>query len=361
VAVLAWLSAAVLSVGLAMARESGDAEITALTLNDLAHVYGMVGAIDQHRGAVREAAERWRALGNLPMLADCLATAALYASVRGDFASARQASSEALEIARRIGNVWGQAYSQSGIGYVLWLRGAYAEGIQANRECLRLAEEAGYGAAQTLNRSLQAEMLIDLGQVEEAGKEAHRALEWAEGHLPALRGVARGSLATYYAARGDWEEAAATVDSSKISLTPRIFWVVEPILRARAEAAIGLQMPRAAAIAEERVGAARQFGALPFVAAALETLARAQRLAGQRDAAVASLAEARELGEQLGTRRTLWRVYHGLAINSETSDEGAAWAAKSGSVVEAIAGELPEPRWREGFLKRVEAWKLGAT
>ena len=58
------------------------------------------GAVQLLRAASDEAAERWRTLGNRPMLADSLATAALYASFRGEGTLALAAAREAMDIAR---------------------------------------------------------------------------------------------------------------------------------------------------------------------------------------------------------------------------------------------------------------------
>jgi tetratricopeptide (TPR) repeat protein len=343
---------------LALARETGEPEQLALTLNDLAHVYGMSGAWPEHRASVEEAAQRWRALGNLPMLADSLATAALYASFRGDYATARRTSDEAGQIAQAIGNVWGQAYSLSGIAYVLLQRADYAECVRVSYECLRLAEEAGYMAPPIMNRAVLADALADLGQLDEALRQARAALAFADGRVPRLRDLALGTLAAQLISHGSVAEASALAQAADLGQMGEVVWASEPIRRAHVEAALAQRSPEALRLAEERLRPLRRQAMLPYVAEALLALARAQRQAGQpAEAARPNLEEALALCEQLGARRIQWRVLLGLAAVAGDPAEAAAFRAASRGLVMTIAGELPEASWREGFLGRVAAWE----
>ncbi len=344
---------------LRLAREAGESEQLALTLNDLAHVYGMIGVWPEHRAASDEAAERWRTLGNLPMLADSLATAALYASFRGEGAVARQASQEAMGIARSIGNLWGQAYSLSGIAYLMLFRAEYADGLRTSYECLRLAEEAGYIVPSIVNRTVLADILTDLGRPAEALEEARRAMKFAEQRVSAMRGIAQGTLAIQLTANGRLDEGAALADEANLGLMGEVVWAAEPIRRARVEVALARRAPEALRLAEERLAPMRRQELPPYIADALLTMARAQRQAGQTAAARASLEEARVLGEQLGARRALWRVLLGLAATAADAAEAAALEAAGRAVVTTIADELPEPAWREGFRRQVLAWEQG--
>ena len=344
---------------LRLAREAGDSEQLALTLNDLAHVYGMLGAWPEHRTASGEAAQRWRALGNLPMLADSLATTGLYASFRGDGGVARQAAREAMDIARSIGNLWGQAYSLSGITYLMLFRADYEEGLRASYECLRLAEEAGYIVPAIINRTVLADMLTDLGRPEEALEETRKAMKFAEERVSAMRGIAQGSLAIQLTANGLLDEAAVVADEANLELMGEVVWAAEPIRRARAEVALARGAPEAVRLAEERLAPMRRQELPPYIADALLTLARAQMQTGQPEAARASLAEARALSEQLGARRTLWRVLLGLARTTDDANEAAKHEAAGRAVVAMIADELPERAWREGFWRQAQAWERG--
>jgi hypothetical protein len=343
---------------LALARESGEPKQLALTLNDLAHIYGMGGAWPEHRAAIAEAAERWRALGDLPMLADSLATAALYGAFGGDYETAQRNSHEASEIARSIGNVWGQSYSLSGYGYVLLARGEYAACVQTSYECLRLAEEAGYLAPPIMNGAILADALADLGQTEAALHRARLALEYADGRVMRLRDVALGAVAMQLVTSGAAAEAADLIRTANIAGYGDVVWAAEPIRRAMVEAALALRSPDAMRLAEVRLAAVRRQAMRPYIAEALETLSRAQRQAGQPEAARASLLDARAMCEQLGARRILWRVLRGLAAVAQTETDKTTLMAASREVVAAIASELTERNWREGFLRHVEEWTL---
>jgi hypothetical protein len=292
------------------------------------------------------------------MLADSLATAALYGSLGGDFDHARATSREAGEISNAIGNVWGQAYSLSGYCYTLLARAEYTELISASYDCLRLAKEAGYLAPPIMNRAVLAEALADLGQMDAALREAQAALEYAKQHVFRLREVALGAVALQQVNTGAATEALQTASQAEVERFGEAVWASEPIRKARVEAALALRSPEALHLAEQWLAPMRNQNMLPSIAAALEGQARAQRQVGQFEAARASLTEARTICEQLGARRTLWRVLRGLAAIAPTPDEKTTLLAASREVVSEIASELTDPAWREGFLKRVEEWSL---
>jgi tetratricopeptide (TPR) repeat protein len=290
---------------------------------------------------------------NLPMLADSLGTAALYASVRGDYPAARQASAEGYQIAAGIGNAWGKSYNLSGIVYLLWLRGDYAEALRASDECLREAEEAGYLAAQVINRATLADVLADLGRLDAARREARLALDWAESRLPGLRYLALATLAQQELHLDQLEAAASLAEVGAAAAADEAVWAGEPVRRVLAELAIARGAPDAVECAQARLRPLREQRMMPFVADALETLARAQQQAGQPQAARASLEEARTLSEALGVRRVLWRALHGLARLARTPAEAAALETAWQRVVDDIAAELPDDGWRGTFRERV--------
>lgn len=338
---------------LALARSAGAAEQETATLSDLIHVYGALGAWPEHTAAATGAAERWRALGNLPMLADSLSTTSYYAAMRGDFDRAVAASAEAGQIARSINNLWGQSYCLTGAIIAYWYRAEYVTGVGVVRECLRLAGLAGFMGAFTLNRSQLAALLMDLGQPEAALAEARAAFEFAEARLPAMRPFGVGCLAMAQVGLGQFDEAAGTLSRLPLDAADQILPMASHLYRAHAELAVARRAADAVPLAERRLAAMTAFQAPPLETEARLTLAKALRLAGQPDQARARLLEARATAQALGARRLHWPVAAELAgLAAEAGDKGAAatWRAEAQAVVDGIAAQIPEADMRATYL-----------
>lgn len=340
---------------LALAREVGATEQETATLSDLIHIYGALGAWPEHRAAAAGAADRWRAMGNLPMLADSLSTTAYYAAMRGDFDRAVAASAEAGQIARSSNNLWGQSYCLTGATIAHWYRAEYAAGVAVSRECLRLAGLAGFLGAFTLNRSQLACLLMDLGQPEAALVEARAAFDFAEARLPAMRPMGVGTLALAQVGLGQFDEAAGTLDRMALATVEQILPMAGHLYRAHAELAVARHAPQAVQVAERRLAAMTAFQAPPLETEARLTLAKALRQVGALEAASAQLQAARPVAVALGLRRVLWPIMAELAgLADETGDTAAAehWRAEAQGVVNHIAAALPEAEMRASFESR---------
>lgn len=337
---------------LALARVAGAAEQEAATLNDLIHVYGTLAAWPEHLAVAAEAAQRWRALGNLPMLADSLATVSLWAALRGDYDRALSASTEAGQIARSINNLWGQSYSLSGTGMARWHRGEYAQAVQLTRECLRLAAQAGYIAAFVLNGSQLAGMLAELGQLDAALAEAQKASDFAEAHLPTLRPMGLSSLALAQIALGQLDAAEISLRAAPLEAAHGLLWAIAQLLKAHGELALARRSPAALPLAQSRLAVVIAMRAPPLEAEARLSLAQALRQTGQTDAAGAELLMARSVAESIGLRRLLWPIMVELAqLADEGGDAAQAQALRAAAQaeVDSLAAALPDPAMRATF------------
>ena len=93
---------------LEIAQRLNLAQQAALTLNDLVHIYAALGLWPEFARASAEVQQRWRALGNVVLLADSLSTVALYEVLIGELALAIRHAEEAYQLTLSIGNLWGQ-------------------------------------------------------------------------------------------------------------------------------------------------------------------------------------------------------------------------------------------------------------
>jgi tetratricopeptide (TPR) repeat protein len=338
---------------LRLARELELAEQIALTLNDLIHVYGALHAWSEQAAAADEASRRWRALGNLPMLADSLSTGAMYIALSGQLDVAERWAAEAYEISRRINNSWGEAYSLSQLSQLAWFRAEYETAIRQGEECLRQAHVAGYIVALALNRTELAQMFADLGQWTRAEAEARLALDWAREHIPVFTLMVQAVLAQILVDSGRPEAASALLETVVPQDVPPMFWISEPIQRARTRLALARHEPGALELAQSHLSALRSGGLRLLVPQAQAEVALAHQQAGDLEAANAAYAEALASAEAIGLRRLTWRIQQSLAeVETQRGNpaEAARHAAAAAALVNEIAAALPTESLRQSFL-----------
>ncbi len=204
---------------LELARKNELREQLAYTANDMAHVYLSVGQQDKARQIGEEAIGLWRELGNQPMLADSLATAALQTSSLGDYEKTIALSEEAYQISLSIKNIWGQSYSRLAICQLYWQRGEPDKAIEAMKECMRLGEQAGFLVAQLYIGSYLALSYACLGDFERALSLARQAHEWTRANIPRFESVVLSNLGQVLLLAGDMQEATAVFGELMASRT----------------------------------------------------------------------------------------------------------------------------------------------
>ena len=129
---------------LALAREHGLAELEAYVLNDIGRAYATVGRNDGAFASFEAAYQRWRALGNEPMMADILGIWSQGLLLRGDLAGAERLASEGMDVGRRIGSFWAQAFNGYALGYALLEQGQPGEALRLFWITAELALQAGF-------------------------------------------------------------------------------------------------------------------------------------------------------------------------------------------------------------------------
>jgi tetratricopeptide (TPR) repeat protein len=129
---------------LALARENELPELEAFVLNDIGRAYAAVGRGEEAFASFEQAYERWRALGNEPMMADALAIWSHGFLLRGQLTEAERVAREGLMIGRRIGNLWAQAFNSYPLGCTLLEMGQLSEAIRLFWSTAELAVQAGF-------------------------------------------------------------------------------------------------------------------------------------------------------------------------------------------------------------------------
>jgi tetratricopeptide (TPR) repeat protein len=173
---------------LELARTHNLKEQMAYTLHDIHRAYIGVGNIQQARASLEEARSLWRALGNLPLLADNLASAADLAAGLANPIQALTLANEAHQISRAIGNL-GIRLCQRMIGQVRTELGHVDEAIRALQESTRLALQAGVTILFGRVVNNLASLYLLLG----AFSEIEEFLDWVDAGLDQLHEPADSS------------------------------------------------------------------------------------------------------------------------------------------------------------------------
>ena len=198
-----------------IARELGLREQLAYTLNDLYPVYLMTGSAEKGVAALEEAEQIWRALGNLPLLADTLANLGEMRAFGDGTTAAEPILLEAIRIADAIGNLWGQSYSRGVFALSLLEAGDYGEVIRLSERAASLGKQAGFVIAQIMVPCIQALCLADLGQARRGIALIRLATEIAESQLPSWRGYPVAMMALCVIKLGDPTAAAAAMENAR--------------------------------------------------------------------------------------------------------------------------------------------------
>ncbi len=344
----------------AIARELGDREQVAFTLQDLCRAYVALGDRTTAVRRLAEARELWEELGNRPMLSENLTLTSMERLFQGDHRAALTEAEEALSISRSIENRWGQAYALISRYRAELDLGQVGAAMRSMQDCLEIGEGSGFTFAGVASRVDLARTLVELGDSQRALALADRALELARRQLPpavppAL--VARAEALLAAGERGDARSVLDTVDPERLPGPDRTFsFVIFKLAGSRAE--LALDRPGAAAsAAADALGYLRSNGIQVMVAEGLVAMARARLAEGRLAEAEGASTEATEEAERLGERRALWEA---LAISAKvrelrgTPDEAAELRERARGVVGEIAEGLDDDGLRESFLERTE-------
>lgn len=343
---------------LKIARELNLSELTAYILNDLGGVYVANAKYDRGVELVQEANNLWRELGNLPLLANNLSSAANFLIYAGELDEVFRLSDEAYAITEKIGNLWGQSYSLFTVGLAHVERGDFARGIAKMQECIAVGDRAGFLAPHL-------DTQLDLGRAYLWLGAPERAIQIAEITLREVERFPIG-LPPSYAALAEFQVGAGNFDKAEEALAR----AREALAREKTTHVYQLYIERSALLLADARGDAK--GALailePLIAGmqayrvrlympdALFCRARALTRLGKTDQALGALAQAETITREMGSRRMRWQILvleATLEQGRGNFDEAEGLRAEARTIVKFIADHAPD-EFRSLFLNRAD-------
>ncbi|MBP6786247.1 MAG: AAA family ATPase [Candidatus Promineofilum sp.] len=343
---------------LALARANGLTELEAYVLNDIGRAYANAGRADDAFVAFEQAYERWRALGNEPMMADALSIWSQGLLLRGDLAEAERRAREGLEIGRRIGNLWAQAFNSYSLAYSLLELGRVSEAIEIFWSAAELATRGGFRGPGAIVPVVLRWVLATMGLPQ---RDRERLLAMLQEARAAELSPARwqfwetidhycaGDVAGAYALLGE----AGPVDVGLAG--------PEAILEAvgRAEIALAAGHPDEALTAVDRLLAhlaAHGFHGMEVDARKVrgDALGALGRTDEARAAYEAALVEAR----RQGARRAQWPVLAALHDLEGDPAQREAYRRAAADVITFIGDHLDDDELRQAFLALPDVHRL---
>ncbi|MEP7358776.1 MAG: hypothetical protein ABI847_16125, partial [Anaerolineales bacterium] len=319
---------------LALARELGNAELTAGSLNALGYAEMLIGQVAAGSQHMQEARARYRELGNRPLEADCLSANAGAQLWLGQLEASLAAAEEARAICEAIENPWGQVFSGIWRAAALLDQGEYGAALAT----------AEAGEAQARAHSfvpLRIFNLLTLGRVwralmqPEAAHAANLEARAVNDRAPAgpFAGMISAALCEDAAAAGDW---ALALEHARAAAGQRSYAALPLVVPRRWPETEALLRGGERALAEED---ARRWGELVRAVPRLYLAhLRSLALLAQRQPARAYLEKAAQLAASLGLPGELWPI---CAALGETE--------RAAAIVRALARKIEDQTLRAAY------------
>lgn len=343
---------------LALARELNLRELTAYTLNDLGGVYVSLGDFARGNAMVADANVLWRELGNQPLLANNLSSAANFLLYSGDYDTVIRLSDEAYQISEHIGNLWGQSYSLFSVGLAHLEQGEFARGMASMEKCLFFADKAGF-VAPHLDTQLQLATayawLGDAPRAIELGLKTRQDTDT----FPAGYSPCYAALAEFYIEANDIPQAETALRQAWDTLKPKQNPLVNQLVvnRAALIVTVGKQEWRTVLeMVERMLPEMAKFNVKLFLPDIWLYRARAHASLGNLDNALESIHQADTIAQQIGSKRIRWQILaQRAALEGEEGNLQAAdqFRTEARELVTFIAKNAP-PELRETFLNRAD-------
>ena len=348
-----------------LAREVGDLDQLAFTLNDAGRVYQGIGAYEKAFEAFDEANALWTQQDNQVMLADNLGASAMANYFAGNFDKALSYSEQAWELSKQTDNYWGQSYSRVCPAYIYLERGLIDLGIRSAAECVETGEEGGLVSSVVLVPVELAWIYGIYGEISQGIKMAEQALETALEKMPDWKSPALATLIRLHLLMGDVDTAERIANSNP--LTPVLTVIRSRYMTIMNLTAIELELGRknyqtALSLSDNLLDEIAPLGWInnPEI---LYHKADALIGSGQFDEAHQTLTEACSLAEKLDARHHLWSILSRLTdVSAELGNHQQAdeYRKQTRDVIEFIAERLEKVELKDSFLNQPRIKKLFA-
>lgn len=322
-----------------LARRLGIQGQLALSLQDLARCYMSVGRLEKAYAVLSEARPLWKAVNNLPMLAENRGIIAQIRVMTADFDEVLEASDESLHIATAIENAWGRVSARSFIGLAYIAQGEIGRAQDVIQGLITDGEKAKH-PARVLGWFYLAWLYSQLGAHERASHSADRGIE-SSAELPPIRPLSLAMAAKQLIQGEDLETAGEMLAEAGQSGSRKTLLIIDLVVDL---------VTAEYHLARHDYGQAQDYldillhklhdsGVRYFLPEALRLQSRLLNEMGRADEARASLEEARETAETFGGRIMLWQILAEL---------GEMEAAEN--IVELIAGTISDTELRQSYL-----------
>jgi DNA-binding SARP family transcriptional activator len=339
---------------LLLARELGQQELIARSLNALAYTKKALARWEETESCAEEGRDLYRALGNRAMEADCLCLLALAKINTGRTVEGIHDAQAALSICQEIENAWGQLNCTYHLAMGSLEIGAYTEALAYAQQGEKIARNHKLpilmGNALTVLGKVQRAML-NLDAARAAHLEALAITDaWA---MLAFIEMNANELCADYALAGAWDDAYMyAVKVLNIGLGYFYlyagydrWYITEALVRAGERERAAEDVRRFG----ERVGTSRRFRMVYLRSAAV--LAES---GGEIDTAIAHLQEAAQLAEEIGLPRELWSILaaQGEMYLKQGGQEQARRAfGQAATFVQKLADNIRDQEQRVSFLE----------
>jgi len=348
-----------------LARQVGDLDQLAFTLNDAGRVYQSVGAYEKAFEAFDEANELWTQQGNQVMLADNLGASAITNYFAGNYDKALLLADKAWEISKETDNYWGQSYSRVIPTYICLDRGLPDLVVRYASECIEAGEKGGLIASIVV---VPVELAWLYGLYGETGRGielAERALSIAVEKMPNWKSLALGVMIRLHILMGNLDAAEKIVNSEP--LNPILSVVRSRYLAMITLASIELDLARnnfqtALSLTENLLEEISPLGWInnPEI---MNRKADALIGLGRLDEALQLLTEACSLAKKLDAKHHLWSILSSLSNVSSQLDqhsEADMYREQAQEIVKFIAERLVKIDLKDAFMKQPRVKKLFA-
>lgn len=345
----------------AIGRQAGLTEQLAFSLHDLALAYHATRNYERSLAASEEAVPLWRALDNLPLLADALSTMGGVYLALGDLGQASRLGEEAYVQNHSIGNAYGLVTDSGLKAAVHGYRGQIDRFIEFLEEFERHSARAGAMLVSAIIQVEASMVFFELSAWDRAETLAQRALQFFDAAMPSQRGRALTALARIRLGRGDSAGAENTAGDIPrgsfeeycqwypVATTPEMsFMLLADLALARGETAEALRLAEELLNGLEKVNAGLSLPMGRFLKA--RVLAANDRLDEARVLLVQACAEANTMGTRWwlpAAQITLGQIEERLGH----AGEAAAARGQALQTIEYIAAHSPADI-REPFLAR---------
>ncbi|HEX6271252.1 MAG TPA: tetratricopeptide repeat protein, partial [Anaerolineales bacterium] len=338
-----------------LARQVGELDQLAFTLNDAGRVYQGIGAYEKAFDAFDEANELWKQQGNQVMLADNLGASAMANYFAGNYDKALSLADRAWETSRETDNYWGQSYSRVIPSYIYIDRGCPDLVVRFATECIEAGEKGGLVASIVLVPVELAWVNGLYGETSRGIEMAEQALENAIEKMPDWKSPALTVMIRLHLLMGNVDSAERIASSEP--LNPIMAVIRSRYLAMIKLAAIELELARnnfqaALSLSDNLLDEISPLGWInnPEI---MYRKADALIGLGRLDEALQTLTEARSLAEKLDAKHHLWTILSSLSdVSSQLGrhKEADAYRKRAHEIVEFIAERLEKIDLKDSFL-----------